>query len=168
MVGRQVALRVFAVSLFFSTGATAQVYAWWVTARFVPGDTVLEGIPISKIQSEWERASVLTDKDLPSEAQAPGEGLREHGFAFSLDRDLNGDGINERAVAGVYRTREGAQGRFLLVLGKTRAGVWSKSALFVLPGEAGFSALAINAGKLIWVPCMECDEAGTLEYANHR
>ena len=149
---------VFTVSL--AALAIAQIeYPWWVTARFDAVDQSIESIAIHEIDSSWSAASPLRPDALPADAAKLGERLEDHESVFALDGDFDGDGRRDRAVVGVYRTKAGDSGRFLLVLSADRRGKWSKRALFKHPGEPRFSVLFQESGRLVWAFCMECDAA---------
>ena len=88
-------------------GAQETSYAWWLTARFTPRHTSIEGIPVASLNNRWRRASVITQSDLPKDSREPGERVEDHGFALSAEADLDGDGIPERAVVGIFETVSG-------------------------------------------------------------
>jgi len=133
-------------------------YAWWVKATFEPREEMVEGVPLRDIDRKWLRASALRAADLPAEAAEKGETPEAYGFALALEADLDGDGSLERAVVGVFQTRSGEVGRFLLILGRSGpTAPWTKRALFSETGAAGFSALAMKNTTLLWVTCFECD-----------
>jgi hypothetical protein len=138
-----------------STGSSQ--LAWWLTARFVPQDLSVEGIPVRELDRDWVAASVLKAAALPGEASAAGESVEEHDAAFEVSQDFDRDGRRDKALVGVYKTGAGQLGRFLLVLSTGKGGKWSKRALFKQSGEAGFSALWQQRGQLIWAFCMDCD-----------
>lgn len=147
-----------AVLLFAAVHDTGQHLAWWVTATFDPRESAIEGLPVEQLQSAWTRASVLRSSMLPAEAGAPGESVADHDAALSIETDLDGDGRPERAVVGVFETRTGQTGRFLLILGRARAKVaWRKRAVFTIVGPPGFSAVDMRDGHLHWLTCFECD-----------
>lgn len=151
-----------AVALSMPAGGGAQqvLYAWWVTATFQPREEAVEGMPLRDLDPDWLRASTLRPADLPPEARQPGQSPEEYGFSLALEADLDGDGRPERVVVGVFQTRAGELGRFLLILGKSKnSSPWVKRALFSDKGAARFSAVAVMDGKLQWVSCFECDTA---------
>lgn len=148
------------LSLLPAAGGRAQIkYAWWLTTSFTPGDTSIESISVRHLNIAWVAASKLQDAELPAEASEPGESVEDHGGAFEIKHDLDGDGRAEKAVVGVYRTDAGEIGRFLLVLTAVKRGRWAKRALFLEAGEAGFSVLFLQNRRLVWAFCMECDSA---------
>jgi hypothetical protein len=103
---------------------------------------------------------------LPLGAQEPGWRLEDVGFSLALEADLDGDGIPERAVVGVFETRSGTKGYFLLILGKsTTSSAWKKRALFASEqGGPRFSAVAVKDGRLMWQTCFACDIGCVVEY----
>jgi hypothetical protein len=155
-----------AIVLLGTSSAIAAVdYAWWVTATFAPRDAEVEGIALRDLDRDWLRASVLRAADLPATATDPGESVEDHAFSLALQADLDGDGKPERVVVGVFQSKSGGMGRFLLILGKSNnASSWTKRALFAVPGTAGFSAIRMEDGRLVWVTCFECDSACEVSY----
>ena len=84
-----------------------------------------------------------------------------------FDGDYNRDGRRDRAAVGVYQTRAGKQGRFLLIVTETSADRWQKTFLRAEPGDPGFSLLSLEpAGRLGWWSCMECDNWTELVWAD--
>ena len=51
-----------------SDGSAPANYAWWVAMEFKPTGTVIEGIPVKQIHSDWVRASVFTKDAIPAKA----------------------------------------------------------------------------------------------------
>jgi len=78
--------------VLLDASSTAQVSAWWVTARFSPRAMEVKHIPVRELRPNWKRASPLSEADLPVEAGRPGDGLRDQGFAFSVNGDFDGQG----------------------------------------------------------------------------
>jgi hypothetical protein len=152
-------LLIVAVCSFALGSRSSSQLAWWVTARFVPADLSVEGMPVREIDREWLAASVLKTSALPAEASRPGESVEEHDAAFEISRDLDRDGRLDKAVVGVYTTDSRTVGRFLLILSTNKGGKWSRRALFKQPGDAGFSALRVQRGRLVWAFCLECDSS---------
>jgi hypothetical protein len=159
-------------TLLFVCDARAQEvsYAWWLKATFIPRHTSIEGIPVHALNKDWARASVITASDLPKDSHQPGEGVEEHGFDLSFEGDLDGDGVPERALVGVFETISGETGEFLLILGRARpAQAWRKRAVFTERGTAGFSAVTLRKGRrLAWVTCFECDTGCEVFYRQGR
>ncbi len=131
-------------------------YAWWLTARFTPANDTVDSIPIHAIDTSWAKASVLTRHVLPPQAAAPGE-WTDTTYAFVREGDFDQDGRPDRAMVGVYQTKSGDVGRFLLVITQRAAGKWQKAFLATTPGEAGFSVLFPEGAGIGWSTCMECD-----------
>ncbi|SRR5713101_4934549 len=146
--------------------ASSASYAWWVTARFNPSETVIEGIPVHAIDSTWVSALALSRSVLPPEAGHDPSGLADSSVSFVLDGDFNGDGTPDRALVGVYRTVRGQAGRFLLILTRHKSGS-EKVHLALQPGEPGFSVLSRSGDKLSWWECMECDAGWDFAWNGH-
>jgi hypothetical protein len=145
--------------------ATAQVdpgYAWWLTVRFTPTSQKIASIPIRRIDPEWSRAEALTRKLLPPEASSDPSSLENPAFGFSREGDFDGDGLRDKALVGVYRTRSGKMGRFLLIVTQRKPGPWQPTFLEKVPGDPGFSILWSDGRVLRWYQCMECDSYGVL------
>jgi hypothetical protein len=130
---------------------------WWAHARFASTETAIESIPVAKLDRSWVRATALAPSLMPAAATTPDETVEENGGAFSLLVDLDGDGRQERALVGVYESRSGATGRFLLILNRNSGGTWTKRALFKDEGSPGFSVLFLSEGRIKWATCLECD-----------
>ncbi len=144
------------------------VCAWWLTATFIPADTVIQGLRVSQIRREWERATVLTLGKLPRAARADMSMLADSTGRFSVDGDFNGDGIIDRAVVGVYRSRSGETGRFLLVMTPARVEHPKVAFVALQPGMPGFSVLTYREGRLTWGACMECDDFSFVRWDGKR
>jgi hypothetical protein len=147
------------VSIALGTGSDHLDDAWWLTARFAPQDVAIEAIPVRELDPSWVAASALKAAVLPAQASSAGESVEAHGGAFEVSSDFDRDGRIDRALVGVYKTDSGDVGRFLLVLTVGKRGMWSKRALFKQQGEAGFSVLFLQRGRLVWGFCMECDSS---------
>jgi hypothetical protein len=140
-------------------------YMWWVNAQFVPRDTALFGIPVHTFAADWARASVLTLAMLPAGAASDPSSLADSTTAgfIRLD-DFNADGVLDRAITGVFETREGYFGRFLAILSPAHDAMPQVAYLLRADGEPGFSVLRYSPGELIWQSCMECDDLNRLKW----
>ena len=127
--------------------------SWWLTKLYTPTLDTLFGMPVSKIKADWSRALLLTDSIVPPED--PAGLLPEH---FAVTGDFNADGVQDRAVVGVYETDECDFGRFLLVL-TNRLDEWTIAGIVAVPGEPGFSQVRYAASHLSWWFCHLCDTA---------
>lgn len=143
-------------------------YAWWVTARFAPAADTILSLPVNLIDSSWSKATVLTRDLMPSRAgDDPSALASATTFGFCFDGDFNRDGKKDRAAVGVYQTRSGEQGRFLLILTETGPDRWQKTFLHTFPGDPGFSLLSLErGGGLGWWTCMACDNWAELAWAD--
>jgi hypothetical protein len=140
--------------------------AWWLTAVFEPTDSLIEGIRVNRIRSDWDRASVLTLQMMPPAAAADPSNLADTSHtSFVRDADFNGDGVVDRAVVGVFRTRRGLSGQFLLIVSPA-VGPHRRIAFVAAAsgGSAGFSVLDWRSTTLTWAACMECDALAVLRW----
>lgn len=141
--------------------------AWWLTVQFVPAADSILSLPVSRLDSSWAQATVLTREMMPRQAHADPGVLADTTFGFCLSGDFNRDGRSDRAAVGVYRTRAGDQGRFLLINTEISPDRWQKSFLHSMPGDPGFSILALDRiGGLSWWTCMKCDNWSELVWAD--
>lgn len=128
-----------------SVAVAAGVPAWWLSARFSPTETSIEGIPVEQIDPRWTKALLLKKELLPDEGQAYLDRLVPHGKdLFERVGDFNADGILDKAVVGVYADDGGQFGRFFLILTQTATGGWKKAFVLrwgALPDVPGFSKL---------------------------
>jgi hypothetical protein len=119
-------------------------------------------IPIKYLDADWSAAEVLTRKLLPPEAASDPSSLTNPAFGFSREGDFNSDGLKDKALVGVYRTKAGQTGTFLLVLTRQVSGKWQKVFLEKVPGTPGFSVLWSDGKAVRWYHCMECDTFAVL------
>ena len=154
----------FLLSLLLIPSASASVYAWWVTIKFIPDDKKILSIPIGKIDERWKRVKVLTKDEIPKEAleSDPHDPMREYGYVFSHVGDFNNDSVQDMALVGVYEDLAGKFGRFILILTHSPSGSWQKAFLSKLPGCPGFSILWPKGSTVVWSLCMECGSYGEL------
>lgn len=133
--------------------------AWWYGAIFEPASTVVKGIPVSRFDPAWVRASTLDETQFDHQIRK--EDLAGLGnFSFELQSDLDKDAAGEKIFVGVFETDTGSKGRFLAV---TRDGTLLQH--FEYRGEAGFSALMAGTDEVRWYMCMECGEFETLKWS---
>ena len=134
-------------------------YAWWLTEEYAATETEIESIPVGQLDKEWVRASVLSKKRLSPEGQnyLKERLMGKQDVYFALRSDFNKDGVEDKALVGVYETKEGEKGRFLLILSRPKDGKWKQDYLEVDRSKPGFSALLYREGKLSWIDCFECD-----------
>ena len=150
-----------------SDGREPANYAWWVAMEFKPTDTVIEGIPVKQIHSDWVRASVFTKDAIPAKAVQEDAGrdiMAEARVVFSCDGDFNDDGTPDRALVGTYQDSRGAFGQFLLILSRDGAKRWKVLFVNPVPGKPGFSALRPKAKKLEWWFCLDCGDATVVSW----
>lgn len=145
-----------------SVGAGAGLEAWWLSARFSPTETSIEGIPVAQIDPSWTKALLLNKELLPDEGQAYLDRFVPDGKdLFQRVGDFNADGILDKAVVGVYADDRGRFGRFFLILTQTGTGAWKKAFVSKLGGKPGFSKLVGSKDGATWFfewgTCFECD-----------
>ncbi len=138
--------------------------AWWLTVRFSPTGDQIAGLPVTEIDPTWLRASALDDLPLPSSGYASGDSLSDHGGMFSVNEDFDSDGAHETAIVGVYETRSGEFGRFLLILSRSPVAATTVRAKFLIPGVPGFSVLQRVGNQVFWGECMECDDYSHIKF----
>jgi hypothetical protein len=133
-------------------------YAWWLTVRFSPVADSILSVPVQAIDSSWSKATVLAASIMPPEAEKDPGSLQDSTLAFCIGGDFDRDGRPDVAAVGVYRGRDGRQGRFLVVLSEAQSRSWKKAYLATAPGEPGFLVLWATPDRtLAWSDCMECD-----------
>lgn len=148
--------------------------SWWLTERYPPIDTTIESIPVSLVNRNWVKASVLSERKLSAEAKRYFAWMRTQAdfgdirsSTFLIDGDFNKDGVKDRAIVGTYQGKSGQLGRFLLILTQNETG-WNVAHLETTPGNPGFSVLYMSGGSIVWTSCFECDDGVVLEWKNNR
>lgn len=127
--------------------------AWWVNIEFAPGTGGEGRYDARAMDPNWKRMSILDANMLKGRiADADLTQFRQSDFSFSLQADLDGDGVHEDFFVGVYETLTGEVGRFVAI---ARNGRVVKH--FAEAGSAGFSALLPAGNQVGWYACMECD-----------
>ena len=130
---------------------------WYLSARFAATDSQVAGVRLSAIDTSWAAASVLTQEMLPPEAATDRYVPVRSSAPFSRVGDFDGDGVQDKAVVGVYRTHDGEAGRFLAIFSDVSGdphltGLFTDS--FAGPG---FSHVSWDTYGLRWWYCMNCD-----------
>lgn len=159
---KTISAAVLASFTWSSVAVAAGFEAWWVSARFSPIETNIEGIPVGQIDPRWTKALLLKKELLSDEGQTYLDRFIPHGRdLFERVGDFNADGVLDKAVVGVYRDDGGQLGRFFLILTQTATGAWKKAFVNKLGGKPGFSWLASSKDGAIWFftwgSCFECD-----------
>jgi hypothetical protein len=73
-----------------------------------------------------------------------------------------------RALVGVYHTRNGSSGNFVAILTPANGTRRKVAFLAAESGGAGFTVLGKLQGKLVWARCMECDDVSYILWSGHR
>jgi hypothetical protein len=134
--------------------------AWWLDIRFETNPSSVLGVPAGRFDPTWHSARALSLADL--EGQLPPDEVQNFStsaFAFEMAADLNGNGADERIVAGVYAGSDGSSGRLLAVVENG-----TPLEHFSAAGEPGFSALLDSDGEVRWYQCMECGDYYVLRW----
>lgn len=147
-----------------SLGIAERDPAVWPTMTFVPRGTEIDSIPLSRIDTTWSLATVLSEGMLPAHDSTSPLAL-DDSVGFRFDGDFNADGIPDRAMVGVYRDTTGTEGSFLLILTRTDSAGWSMAFVATEPGEPRFSVLVRDPTALIWAECMTCERWRPLYWA---
>lgn len=158
-------LTAVAVVLFVACALVAQdkpVEAWWLHATFTPTETHYESVPLSAINPEWVKITILSFASLPADAKEDLDWMHRDGFRFQVDDYFKQRGMSDRVLCGVFEDRSGRKGRFLLVLQKPKDGGWKVAYLHRETGEPGFSVLVRKPNGLFWGTCMQCEEFSRL------
>jgi hypothetical protein len=136
--------------------------AWWLNASFSPAQETYESLPVSEINPDWVKITVLTYDSLPPQAKEDSGWMRRDGFGFQVDDYFKQEGLSDRELCGVFEDRNGRHGRFLLVLQRPKNGPWKVAFLHRELGEVGFSVLVRRPGGLFWGTCLQCEEFSRL------
>lgn len=146
----------------FADDGNEPVSAWWVDIAFSPDQVVVSGLPVSRFNSQWKTAKALTHKTLIGKISPEDQAqFKASKFKFSARGDLNKDGRQDRVFVGIYRKKDGTEGRFLSIF---QNGSLVKT--FERDGMPGFSALLLSDGELRWYFCLECGEYESLAWNN--
>jgi hypothetical protein len=142
------------------------VEAWWLTVTFTPSETGYESLPVSEINPNWLKLTILNYDSLPPDAQPDLGWMHRDGFHFQIDNYFKRRNLEDRELCGVFEDQLGQKGRFLLVLERIKKGSWKVAFLHQEIGEPGFSVLVRKPSGLFWGTCMLCEEFGHLRQKN--
>ena len=140
--------------------------AWWVNIEFKPTDTIIEGMPVAEIDNSWKYATLLKRSIIPKMALDSDrfDPMTEYNYKFTIEKDINKNGVLEKIVTGVFEDKNGNKGRFFLILEKSK-GKWIKLYLYKSGKKPGFNILKeTDAGEIFWTYCMECGMAGYIKW----
>jgi len=130
---------------------------WYTHTSLDPQDTSVLGLSIRDLDSSWARGMVLSPSVLPARAAEDSVTRPSENFGYGLAGDFNKDGRPDSAVVGVYRSRTGSKGRFVLLVTRSARG-WEKAFSAGMTGPTDVTFLARGAGDtLVWNDCVECD-----------
>jgi hypothetical protein len=139
--------------------------AWWLRIEFRPTHDTIRGIPVGNLDASWARVSVLHKDVIPRRFLFEGGSdiMAACKLEFNRSGDFDHDGIEDDALVGVYESKTGTRGEFILIVTK-RHGGWEKIFIESWPGKSGFLALAQHGRNLVVWDCMECDSASELAW----
>jgi hypothetical protein len=158
--------KIIFIIIFVVNTASASQLAWWLTVNFKVEGTSIEGIPIENIDPSWKYANILSRDKIPKKAldSDPYDPMTEYNYRFIIEKDINNDGSAEKILTGVYETKDGNKGRFILIL-ETVKKSWQKAFLKKGGETSGFSILnETKEGVVFWTFCMECGMAGYIKW----
>lgn len=136
------------------------ITAWWYNINFEPTSAAVRGIDVHMIDDGWRRATVLDTTLLVSRIPRDDfQRFEASPLSFSLQADLDRDGVDEDFFVGVFETAQGERGSFVAI---ARNGRPVKH--FEATGITGFSALMRGEGEVRWYRCMECGEFESIKW----
>jgi hypothetical protein len=130
-------------------------------------DKSVLGIAVSALDSTWATASLLQHAGIISDSGA-------NAFADSsvrvpyLEADLDRDGRPERVYAGVFRTRDGKKGSFVIVV-SPQNGHWINRHVTSMTGGGDLTFVRrVPGDTIVWSDCLQCDAAAAYIYWNKK
>lgn len=138
--------------------------AWWVIAEFHPSTTEVRGIPVSKIDKSWCKATEFRKDLLLKDVVMEGGRDSMKGFEFAVEGNFDGSAKKQVALVGVYEDCSGTTGSFFMVLDRPAAGLPKVRFLSSSPDPHPFAALTVSDKKVTVWGCLECDNHATLEW----
>lgn len=128
--------------------------AWWLNLSIEPDKTALNNINITTYNKNWQYAVFLDDKFIKTQVtNQQFTELKNSNFKLSLNKDFNGNKINETIKVGIYLDHKNTKGIFLAVFENTKL-----IKVFTDSTNKGFSALIIDNNNIRWYKCMNCGE----------
>jgi hypothetical protein len=118
---------------------------------------VVEGIKASQIDPSWGQASPISRALFPPGWEEKGPFI-DSDSAFRCEGDFNGDGRRDLAIAGVFLSRRGTPGGFLLILTENANRHWAVAFLQRLEAKHNFSSVSCEAHHVNWFFCLACDD----------
>jgi hypothetical protein len=152
-----------AASFVLVLPSSAQLH-WSRTVRFQPTDHSVRGIPVSTLDPEWRKASLLSYEAMPPEADADLQSMRDGGIRFSIESDLDQNSVVEETVVGVFETEARERGSFVAVLIPLGGSRYQAALVQRLTGPGGFYALRPYRDGISVAPCVACDLFAVLRF----
>lgn len=155
------------LSISFPCLVQAQSDSWWLNATFEPLGNTISGLHISRIDTNWSNAMVLTMEMMPEESMDDFH-QDEINYNFSIENDFNNDGQVDLAQVGVFRNNQNETGMFLVILTDDSNG-YEVVFLSQSVTEPSFSMIWIDDdNKLNFNNCFDCGHFSTLEWKGNR
>lgn len=136
--------------------------AWWLAQTFEAAESRVLNIEVTHINQDWQKATLLSPSYLQKQL-LPEQYSEVSSSSLSLDiaADINNDGKKETVSVGVYKSKEGKEGRFLLISQGSQV-----LQSFYEQGLAGFSALYYDGDEIRWYKCLECGDFDAIVWSN--
>lgn len=146
-------------------------YAWWLRLNVEPRDTVIQGIPIVKIDPDWSVAYLFKKEDIPNKHlnEYENDVMSANNVAFNLNGDFNNDGKQDHAFVGVFKAKDNTKGTFLLILTKTDSNKWKISFIDTFIGGGDFIVIDKRSsnGVNVWF-CMYCNHGAKFKWIKEK
>ena len=136
------------------------LYAWWMTIEFPVTETKILSHPVSDLNKNWQKASLLTDALLkkhttPEQYQE----FKDSKMQFQPTLDMNNNGIKEQFYTGVYKDKNKQTGKFVAIFESN-----SLIKIFAQSEKPGYNALLHENDRISWYQCMQCGEYEAIKW----
>ncbi len=134
--------------------------AWWLNLSITPNKTILNNINITSYNKNWLSAAFLNDELIKTRVtNTQFTELKNSNFKLSLNKDINGNKVDETIRVGVYLDKKNKKGIFLAVFEKKKL-----LKVFTDSSNNGFSALIKDNKSVRWYKCMNCGEYELIQW----
>lgn len=134
--------------------------AWWLTTELQAQNSNVNGKPISEINSNWKRVTVLNNEYVKNyTTKDEYQHLKNSPLSFKLKASIDDNPQEEEFITGVYESNSGEKGRFVAILSGTEIVKY-----FEHSGYSGYSALLKTGNSVQWYKCMECGDYDTITW----
>ena len=152
---------------FVTIEGDAKSIAWWVLADFHPSTTEVRGIPASRIDKSWCKATEFRKELIPRELLFEGgtDAMAAADMSFAIEGPFDGTATRQVALVGVFQECSGPKGRFILILDQPADGKPKIRFVDAVRTDRQFGALKRgDDNSIIAWTCMECDNASILKW----